>query len=147
MIREKQMRLLGIDIGEKKIGVAMSDILGSIASPVIVIQRQDIETDIGLIKDIIEEYNINEIVAGLPRNMDGSLGQKAVQITEFTDNLKEKIKIPVTMWDERLTTVAGERVLIQGNVSRKKRKKVIDKIAACIILQSYLDSLRYKNHG
>lgn len=147
MIREKQMRLLGIDIGEKRIGVAMSDIFGSIASPVRVIQRQDIETDIGLINDIIKEYNISEIVAGLPRNMNGSLGQKAAQITEFTDNLKEKINIPVTMWDERLTTVAGERVLLQGNVSRKKRKKVIDKIAACIILQSYLDSLRHKSHG
>lgn len=130
------MRILGLDIGTKRIGVAITDELGIIAQPLETVDA----TNIQRIMDLIEEYKVGELVVGLPLNMDGSQGPKAKEVIALVDSLKKKLSIPVKMWDERLTTIEVERHLISADVSRKKRKKSIDKLAAQLILRSYLDS-------
>jgi len=135
------MRILGIDYGEKRIGVAVSDPLGITAQPVTVIEKKpSFEQDIVEINQILERYSsVKEIVVGLPKSMSGELGIQAQKVLEFVEALKS-LNIKITTWDERLTTVAAERVLISAGLSRQKRKKVIDKSAAALILQNYLDS-------
>jgi len=130
------MRILGLDIGTKRIGVAITDELGIIAQPLETVDSVNIQR----IMDLIEEYKVGELVVGLPLNMDGSQGPKAKEVIALVDSIKKKLSIPVKMWDERLTTVEVERHLIGADVSRKKRKKSIDKLAAQLILRSYLDS-------
>ena len=132
------MRILGLDIGSKRTGVAISDELGITAQPLETIDSKDIERVINL----IEEYKVEELVVGLPLNMNGSQGPKAREVISATDSLKGKLSIPVRMWDERLTTVGIEKELIRADVSRRKRRKSIDKLAAQLILQGYLDSRR-----
>lgn len=137
------MRIMALDVGEKTIGIAVSDLLGYTAQGLDTILRKDIDNDIKQIQDLIGKYEVSEIIVGFPRNMNGTIGRKAEEIEKFIASLKETIDLDVKKWDERLTTAAGEKVLLQANMSRKKRKKVIDKIAACLILQNYLD--RRKN--
>lgn len=128
------MRILGIDYGEKRIGVAVSDPLGIIAQGIAVIGNVE---ELG---KIIGQYEkIDEIVVGLPKRMSGEIGIQAQKVLEFVEQLKALYPIPVTTWDERLTTAAAERTLISAGLSREKRKKVIDRSAAAYILQSYLD--------
>ncbi|MBI5182448.1 MAG: Holliday junction resolvase RuvX [Nitrospirae bacterium] len=134
------MRILGLDIGDKRIGIAVSDELRMCAHGVKTIERKGIKEDIRQIKEICEEYGVEGIVAGLPINMDGTCGFSVQKVQDFVSLLKEQVSIPVNTWDERLSTVAAERNLIDADMSRKKRKTVIDKIAATIILQGYLDS-------
>jgi len=136
------MRILGMDLGEKRIGLSLSDPLGITAQGLKTIKRTDLETDLQQLKEIIEEKKVKKIVVGLPRNMDGTLGPQAEKVKQFIAFLIQEISIEVVYWDERLTTIAAERVLIGGGVSRKKRKKFIDKLAAVIILQSFLDNSR-----
>ncbi|NLO90270.1 MAG: Holliday junction resolvase RuvX [Clostridia bacterium] len=137
------MRILCLDIGDKYIGVAVSDALGITAQGVGTLKRRDnIDEDILEIIKMVQKFNAEKIVVGLPKNMNGSLGPQGKKVLEFIDNLKEKIDIPVIKWDERLSTKSAEKTLLEGNVSRKKRKKVIDKVAAVFILQNYLDFLR-----
>ncbi len=136
------MRIMGLDIGDKTIGVAMSDEFGWTAQGVCVIYRKNLEMDIGQLIDIIDEYSVDEIVVGLPKNMNGTIGPRAEKTIVIVEILKERIQLPFVFWDERLTTVAAERTLIEADVSRKKRKKVIDKMAAMLILQGYLDMKR-----
>ncbi|HHX96812.1 MAG TPA: Holliday junction resolvase RuvX [Clostridia bacterium] len=138
----KQMRILGMDLGEKRIGLSLSDPLGITAQGLKTIKRTDLETDLQQLKEIIEEKKVKKIVVGLPRNMDGTLGPQAEKVKQFIAFLIQEISMEVVYWDERLTTIAAERVLIGGGVSRKKRKKFIDKLAAVIILQSFLDNSR-----
>lgn len=133
-------RCLGLDVGDKRIGVAVSDELGISANAVEVVQRQEGAGAIARLLAIIKEYEVSQVVVGLPRMMDGSVGIQANKVMEFTDHLKESLSVPVEYWDERLSTLAAEQVLIEANVRREKRKKVIDKLAAVVILQSYLDS-------
>jgi putative Holliday junction resolvase len=133
-------RCLGLDVGDKRIGVAVSDELGISANAVEVIQRQEGAGAIARLLAIVKEYEVSQVVVGLPRMMDGSVGIQANKVMEFTDHLKESLSVPVEYWDERLSTLAAEQVLIEANVRREKRKKVIDKLAAVVILQSYLDS-------
>jgi len=133
------MRILGLDVGEKTIGVAISDELGFTAQGIETIKRTKLTKDISRLKEIIAEYGVEEIVVGLPRNMDGSIGLRAEMIQKFANKLQTAVALPVTFWDERLTTVSAERTLLEADVSRKKRKKVIDKLAAILILQGYLD--------
>ncbi len=132
---------MALDVGDKTIGVAISDPLGTIAQGLTTIKRNSNQKDLERIKEIVNQYKVEIIIVGLPKNMDGSIGPQGQKVLKFADFLKENFEIPVMLWDERLTTVEAERVLIEkANVSRKKRKKVIDKLAAVLILQGYLDS-------
>jgi putative Holliday junction resolvase len=132
------MRILCLDVGEKNIGVAVSDPLGLTAQGLEVIKRKSLSKDLRKIRQLLKDYDVEEIVLGLPRNMNGTIGEKAREILRFKENLEEAAGIAVTTWDERLTTVAAQRALLEADVSRKGRKKVIDKLAAVFILESYL---------
>lgn len=134
------MRILGLDYGDRKIGVAISDAFGWTAQGVEVIDRKRTK-DVGArIVELIQELEVTEIVVGLPKNMNGSVGPRGQLSMEFAESLKESVQLPVHLWDERLTTVSAERTLIEADVSRKKRKLVVDKMAASLILQNYLDA-------
>ena len=135
-------RIMGLDIGDKTIGVAVSDLMGLTAQGVTTIKRIGKKKDIEAIKQIIAEKQVNKIVSGLPKNMNGTVGPQGEKVQKFCELLKEETNLPIEFWDERLSTVAAERSLIEGNVRRENRKKVIDMLAAVIILQGYLDSKR-----
>ncbi len=135
------MRILGLDVGQKTIGVAISDPLGFTAQGITTIRREKKLKDIEEVKRICEEYNVKTIVVGLPKNMDNSIGFAGEKIMEFSQLIKEEIDIPIEFWDERLTTVAAHRAMLEADLSRGKRKKIVDKIAATYILQGYLDRL------
>ena len=130
-------RAMGIDYGDVRIGIAVSDLMGWTAQGVETIHRKNEEADIGRIGELIREYDVDTIVLGFPKNMIGPRGELSMQFAEI---LKEKFGLPVVLWDERLSTMAAERMLVSADVSRKKRKQVVDKMAAAIILQNYLDS-------
>ena len=134
------MRIMGLDVGEKTIGIAISDPLGWTAQGLETIRRKEnISEDIDRLKKIIKEYCVDRIVVGLPKNMNGTLGPSAERSQDFAHLITKETGIPTEMWDERLSTMEAERALLEGNVTRAKRKKVIDKMAAVIILQGYLD--------
>ena len=132
-------RIVCLDIGDVRIGVAVSDPTGTIASPVEVIRRIGWGPDTKRVKEICELYQTNRILSGLPLNMDGTEGFQARKVRDFCTQL-EKAGLQVVFQDERLSTVSAEEVLIEGNVSRSGRKQVVDKIAATVILQQWLDS-------
>lgn len=134
------MRILGLDYGDRKIGVAISDAFGWTAQGVEVIDRKRTKDVDARIAELIRELEVTEIVVGLPKNMNGSVGPRGQLSMEFAESLKESVQLPVHLWDERLTTVSAERTLIEADVSRKKRKQVVDKMAASLILQNYLDA-------
>ncbi|MBU0567873.1 Holliday junction resolvase RuvX [bacterium] len=136
------MRILGIDFGGKRIGIAVSDETGFLASALKVIENRGEEKVLEELKEIISSFEVEEIVIGLPKMMDGSLGREAAKVHSFASSLRENLSCPINFWDERLSTVEAQNILIQGNLSRKKRKKVIDKLSAVIILQGYLDKKR-----
>ncbi|OOE13726.1 Holliday junction resolvase RuvX [Fictibacillus arsenicus] len=140
-------RILGLDVGTKTIGVAVSDLLGWTAQGVETIRRRPNhpEQDLNRIKELISQYEIGEVVVGLPKNMNGSIGPSGEACQNFAKELESLTGLSVILWDERLTTMAAERTLISADVSRKKRKQVIDKLAAVIILQGYMDSQKNKN--
>ncbi len=133
--------VLGIDYGEKRIGVAVSDELKMIAMPLLVHTRIKPGDDVVAIMDLCREREVETILVGQPLNMDGSSGAAVDKVDEFVARLKEQTDLPIELWDERMSSLSAERVLIEGNMSRRKRKGVVDKLAAQIILQSYLDSL------
>ena len=135
-------RIMGLDVGDKTIGVAVSDLMGLTAQGVKTIKRVGKEKDIEALKEIIKERQVNKIVSGLPKNMNGTLGPQGEKVIKFCELLEEETGIKIEYWDERLSTVAAERTLIQGNVRRENRKGVIDMVAAVIILQVYLDRQR-----
>ncbi|MCC3864856.1 Holliday junction resolvase RuvX [Terrisporobacter petrolearius] len=135
-------RIMGLDIGDKTIGVAVSDLMGLTAQGVTTIKRVGKKKDIEEIKKIISEKQVNKIVSGLPKNMNGTVGQQGEKVQKFCELIKQETNLPIEFWDERLSTVAAERSLIEGNVRRENRKKVIDMLAAVIILQGYLDLQR-----
>jgi len=134
------MRILALDIGSKRIGVAMSDPLGITAQGLDNILRESDDKAIQLIKDIVDREEVSEIVVGLPLNMDGSKGPRAEDATHFGDQLKNTLNIAVAFWDERMSTMAVERIMLQADTRRSKRKKKVDRLAAQYILQGYLDS-------
>ncbi len=135
----KPIRILALDVGEKRIGVAMSDPLGITAQGVGVIERQSLTEDLATLDQLITEHEVNSLLLGLPRNMNGSLGEKAREIQEFGRILEQEFGLLVEYQDERLSTRAVEGTLIAADVSRSKRRQVIDKLAAIYILQGYLD--------
>src|SRR5947207_10847008 len=135
------MRILALDHGTKRIGVALSDELKMIASPLEFIPADPFVDVLARLKELIREKEVELILIGMPRNMDGSYGPAALKVQDFAAALKNAITIPIKMWDERLTSAQANRFLIEGNVRREKRKERVDKTAAAILLQSYLDSL------
>ena len=137
------MRIMGLDFGSKTIGVAVSDALLWTAQGVKTIRRSKAELD--ELRELIREYEVNEIVIGYPRNMNGTLGPRCEMTDEFAKVLRLEFELPVELWDERLSTVAAQRTLLEADVSRAKRKLVIDKMAAVFILQGYLDRRQSKN--
>lgn len=136
------MRILGLDVGTKTVGVALSDEFGWTAQGVETLQINEDEQRFGFdqIGQIINKYDVSKIVVGLPKNMNGTIGPRGEACQFYASELERLFGLPVVLWDERLTTIAAERVLLEADVSRKKRKKVIDKMAASMILQGYLDS-------
>lgn len=137
------MRTLALDVGTKTIGVAVSDELGITANGITTIQKKSLKEDLNELDILVEEYKPGEILVGVPYQMDGSVSERGQQILKFADKIKAAFELPVVFWDESYSTVNAEKKLIEGNMSRKKRKKVIDKVAAVFILQEYLESKRY----
>ncbi|KYZ77541.1 crossover junction endodeoxyribonuclease RuvA [Anaerosporomusa subterranea] len=136
------MRILALDVGDKTIGVAVSDLLMITAQGVEVIRRSAWAKDITRLKQLIDEYEADTLLIGFPKNMNGTIGPRGEETKQFADKLKEQFPgITIRLWDERLSTVAAQRSLIEADVSRAKRRQVIDKMAAVFILQGYLDSL------
>jgi putative Holliday junction resolvase len=137
------MRILGLDVGSKTIGMAVSDELEIVASTLATLKRKGMEQDLRQLIAVIAEQDVGAIVVGLPKNMNGSLGPSAEMVLQLVEELKRTVAQPVITWDERLSTVAAEKALLEAHMSRKKRKKVIDQVAAVLILQGYLDSRAY----
>lgn len=133
------MRIIGLDLGTKTIGVAVSDPLGWTAQGVKTIKRVGLKKDIEEIKNMVNEYGAEKIVLGMPKNMNGTIGEAGERSLSFCEHIKNKIGIEVVLEDERLTTAAAQRILIEADMSRKKRKEVVDTVAATYILQTYLD--------
>ena len=141
------MRIIGLDYGTKTVGVAVSDSLGITAQAVETITRKEenkLRQTLARIEALIDEYNVEEIVVGLPKNMNNTIGERAEPCRDFADKLERRTGLPVIMWDERLTTVSADNVLKECGVRRENRKAVVDKIAAVFILQGYLD---YKSNS
>ncbi|MBI5406767.1 MAG: Holliday junction resolvase RuvX [Nitrospirae bacterium] len=134
------MRILALDVGDKRIGVAISDELEISAHALTTITRNDRKKEIREIQELISEYNVEEIVVGMPVMMNGSVGIQAEKVGRFVDELKKEVQMPIKLFDERLSTRLIEKTLIDADMSREKRKKVIDKLSAVIILQDYLSS-------
>ena len=132
-------RIIGLDLGDKTIGVALSDPLLLTAQGLKTIKRIGLKKDFAQIRQIIEEYDVGEVVIGIPKNMNNTIGPQGEKVLKFIEKFQKEFKIKVNLEDERLTTVVAERILIEGDVRRNKRKKIIDKVAATFILQSYLD--------
>ncbi|PIV20584.1 MAG: Holliday junction resolvase RuvX [Deltaproteobacteria bacterium CG_4_8_14_3_um_filter_45_9] len=141
------MRTMGLDVGTHTIGIAISDELGITAQGLKTLRRKSMEDDLKEIAAIIHQFEIDKIVVGLPKNMNGTLGKQAEFVLQWVEDLIDKIHVPVETWDERLSTVGASKVLLEADLSRRKRKKVIDKLAAVLILQGYLDQSRRTNHG
>ena len=136
------MRVLGLDLGARRIGVAVSDPMGWTAQGLATIQRRSEQQAIDEIRRVVGELGVERIVVGLPRNMDGTIGPQARKVLTFAARLRETLGIPVDAWDERLTTVAARKSMTETRLSRARRKLTVDRIAAQLILQGFLDSLR-----
>ena len=139
------MRIMGLDYGSKTVGVAVCDPLGLTAQAVETITRSQenkLRRTLARLEGLIAEYEIETIVLGYPKNMDDSIGERARKTEQFRDMLARRTGLPVVLWDERLTTIEANEILIQSGIKREDRKKVIDKIAATLILESYLNSVR-----
>lgn len=132
-------RIMGLDVGDKTIGVAISDPLGITAQGITTIRRKGINSDFNELDTLIKEYDIAEVVIGLPKNMNNTIGPQGEKVLKFVEKFKKQFNLKTILQDERLTTVSAERLLIGADVSRKKRKEIIDKVAATYILDSYLE--------
>jgi putative Holliday junction resolvase len=139
----REARLLGLDVGSKTIGLALSDVTRSVATPYHTVRRTKFTEDANLIVEAIEKNEVGAIVIGLPLNLDGSEGRRAQSTRAFARNLAARIEVPIVFWDERLSTAVVERHLIEADASRKRRAEVIDRMAAAYILQGALDRLKY----
>lgn len=133
---------MGLDVGSKTVGIAISDELGWTAQGLKTLKINEEKNEFGFdeIGQLIREYGISIVVIGLPKNMNGTIGPRGEASKQYAQEIETRFSVPTVLWDERLTTMAAERVLLEADVSRKKRKKVIDKMAAMMILQGYLDS-------
>lgn len=148
ILENRSMRIMGLDFGSKTVGVAICDPLGLTAQGIETIVRKEenkLRQTCQRIEALIKEYEVTSIVLGYPKNMDDSVGERAQKTEEFREMLERRTSLPVILWDERLTTVEADEILEESGVPRSERKKVIDKIAACIILQSYLNWMDTEN--
>lgn len=136
------MKIAGLDVGSKTIGFAVSDPFGWTAQSITTIQwnEKDIYSADRFLRDLFKEHEIEKVVIGYPKNMDGTIGERGKKSEQYAQHIEDRMKIPTILWDERLSTMAAERALLEADMSRKKRGKVIDQVAASIILQSYLDA-------
>lgn len=141
-MRRQGTRVLGIDFGEKRIGLAISDALGSAAQPLDVVERHSVEDDIERIGEVARRRRVNKIVMGLPLNMHGSVGPQARRVRRFASRLRRALGLDVAFWDERLTSAEAERALLEAGQRRARRRAVRDAVAAAVLLQGYLDSQR-----
>ncbi|MBL4601117.1 MAG: Holliday junction resolvase RuvX [Emcibacteraceae bacterium] len=140
---KKGERLLGLDLGSKTIGIALSDILLTVATPMETIKRTKFTKDAQRLLTIIDEQKVGGLILGLPKNMDGSEGPRCQSTRQFARNIAEKTGIPICFWDERLSTIAVTRTLLEADTSRKRRAELVDKMAASYILQGVLDNLSH----
>ena len=131
--------MLGLDVGDRTIGLALSDESATLASGLRTIRRTGLKQDLRELSGLVREHEVGEVVVGLPRKLDGTEGPQALKVRAFAEALKKVVNVPVTAWDERFTTVAAEQALIEGGVSRGRRKELVDTVAAVLILQGYLD--------
>jgi putative holliday junction resolvase len=138
-------RLIGIDVGSKTLGLALSDVTRTIASGLATLRRGKFAADVARLLALVEEHQVAGLVVGLPANLDGLEGPRAQSTRAFVRNLAKHIGLPVLLWDERFSTAAAERVLIEANASRRRRAAVIDKVAATVILQNALDRMRHRS--
>lgn len=136
------MRVAGLDVGERTIGVAVSDPLGLTAQGIGVVRRTRLAADLAELGRLLAPYGITALVVGLPRNMDGSVGPQAERVRSFAEIAARSLAVPLCYWDERLSTREAERTLIAADLSRRRRRQVVDKVAAVVILQGYLDRKR-----
>jgi putative Holliday junction resolvase len=139
---ERDARLLGLDVGTKTIGMALSDVTRSVATPFDTIRRTKFTADAKTIREVVEKNQVGALVIGFPLNLDGSEGPRAQSTRTFARNLAAHVEVPMVFWDERLSTAAVERHLIEADASRKRRAEVVDRMAAAYILQGALDRLR-----
>jgi len=136
------LRIMGLDVGDKTIGVALSDPFGFTAQGLEVVRRHgNLTADLARLKEIALAHEVSKVIIGFPRNMNGTVGPRGEMVLAFGQKVEQVLGLPVETWDERLSTVAAEKMLVDADVRRKKRRQVIDKIAAALILQNYLDSL------
>ncbi|WP_042413405.1 Holliday junction resolvase RuvX [Geomicrobium sp. JCM 19038] len=138
------MRTMAFDIGDKRIGVAVSDLLGLTAQGLDTIQVRSINSSLDEMEQLIHDNEVTTVVVGYPKNMDGTIGPRAEKSIRYKEALEERLNVTVKLWDERLTTMSAQRTLLEADVSRSKRKKVVDKIAAVLILQGFLDNTAHK---
>jgi len=143
----ERTRILGLDIGSKRTGASLSDETRLIANPLVTIEETQFKPWLAKIQKLVEEHEVSQVVVGLPLNQFGEEGKDAENIRKYIAVLQQGLTVPVIEWDERFSTVQAERTLLEADISRKNRKKVIDQIAASIILQGYLDSLRFKQES
>ena len=136
-------RLLGFDLGEKTLGIALSDLSRMIASPLVILPKDKLKKLVEDIEKIVIDHKIQGIILGLPMNMNGSEGPRCESVRQFAKNIDPFFQIPIFLWDERLSTMAVSRIMIEADLSRKKQKQVVDKMAAGYILQGAMDALRY----
>lgn len=144
------MRILGLDYGTKTVGVAVSDPLGYTAQGIEIIRRKEdnkLRQTLARIEEIIKEFDVEAVVVGFPKHMNNSIGDRAEKSTEFAQTIERRTGLPVIMWDERLTTVSANQILMESKVRREDRKEYVDKVAAVIILQGYLDMLSIKKRS
>ena len=147
MVKLCAMRILALDHGTKRIGVAVSDETKTIAQPLAYIPAEPFADFLARLEKLLVEKEIDLVLVGLPRSLDGSYGPSAQKVEAFVAVLRTAITVPIKTWDERLTSAQANRILIQGNVRRDQRKEKVDKMAAAILLQSYLDGIGFLNHG
>jgi putative Holliday junction resolvase len=134
------MRYLGLDVGDRRIGVALSDETGTLATGLPTLRRVGPRKDVRAVAELIRRHEAGEVVVGLPRRLDGGLGPQAQKVLAFMEDLRPSARVPLVPWDERFTSAMAEQALMEGDVSRRDRKDLVDKVAAILILQNYLDS-------
>jgi putative Holliday junction resolvase len=133
------MRFLGLDVGDRSIGAALSDETGTIATGLTTVRRVGPRKDVRAVAELVRRHQVQEVVVGLPRSLDGSIGPQAQKVLSFVDSLRALVEVPLVPWDERFSSVVAQRSLIEAGVSRRGRKSVVDKVSAVLILQNYLD--------
>ena len=141
------MRTLGLDIGDRRIGVAVSDALGLTAQPLTVLVRRSLAEDLGVIRTLVEHHGVSAVAVGLPLTLRGARGPQAEKVVAFTEQLRQAVAVPVHLIDERLTTVQGSRALTEMGLRHKQKKSVVDRVAAQLILQQFLDMQRHREQA